>query len=317
MQASVTVRVPGSTSNLGAGFDCVGVAVGRWLRLNARSTPGAAPGESGATVTIERHGALGALETPPDQDLLYRGFVAACRAAGREVPHGVEFAADSDIPVARGLGSSAAATVAGAAAANLLLRLRLDQTALAALCTEVEGHADNVVPAIYGGATLVLRLGPGGPGGPDGLVVAPLALHQSLTLVFAIPEFTVETKRARAVLPQTVPHAQAVAAAAKSAALVQGLAHADPRLLAAGLDDVLHVPYRAALVPGYNEVVGAARQAGAFGATLSGSGPTIVALAPAVGSAAVADAMLRAWRGRGIAAEAFQVAHAAGGYEAA
>jgi len=315
MRASVTVRVPGSTSNLGAGFDCVGVAVERWLRVTVRSAsgpdPGRKPGVPVAPVTITRRGTLSALTTPLDEDLLYRGFVAACRAAGRDVPAPLELSAESDIPVARGLGSSAAATVGGAAAAVALLELDLGKEALAALCTELEGHPDNVAPAIYGGATLALR-------GPDGdLSVTALELHASLALVFAIPDFTVETQRARAALPETIPHAQAVWAAAKSAALVHGLAHADARLLAAGLDDVLHVPYRRSLVPGYDEVTGAARQAGAYGATLSGSGPTLLAIAPAARAAGVADAMVRAWRTLGVAAESFHVARPAGGYEAA
>src|SRR2546429_9859246 len=118
MRASVTVRVAGSTSNLGAGFDCVGVAIGRWLRLTARTAPDAA----GRLVTIVRGGTLGSLDTAPEADLLYRGFVAACRRARHEVPAGLALNADSDIPVARGLGSSAAATVAGAAAAAALLQ---------------------------------------------------------------------------------------------------------------------------------------------------------------------------------------------------
>jgi homoserine kinase len=309
MRGSVTVRVPGSTSNLGAGFDCVGVAIGRWIRVTACATPGPAPA-LGPPVTIERRGTLSALDAPPERDLLYHGFAAACRAAGRDVPARVALTAHSDIPVARGLGSSAAATVAGAAVATALLELALGPDALAALCAELEGHADNVAPAVYGGANLVLR-------GPAGLTVTPLTVHESLALVFAIPEFTVETRRARAVLPQMIPHVQAVEAAAKSAALVHGLAHADPRLLAAGLDDVLHVPYRRALVPGYDGVTDAARQAGAYGATLSGSGPTLVAITPAPRAAAVADAMVRSWRARGVAAESFVAPRPAGGYEAA
>src|SRR5256712_10230513 len=263
MRASVTVRVAGSTSNRGAGFDCIGVAVGRWLRVPA----GAAPDAAGRTIAIERGGTLQTLDPAPEADLLYRGFVAACRRTGQEVPAGLALAADSDIPVARGLGSSAAATVAGAAAAAALLELRLDRAGLAELGSELEGHPDNVAPAVFGGANLVLR-------GPDGLVVTPLPIHPSLALVFAVPDFTVETKRARAALPATLPHADAVRAAAKSAALVHGLAHADVRLLAAGLDDVLHVPFRRSLVPGYDEVTRAARQAGAHAATLSGAGPT-------------------------------------------
>lgn len=308
MRGSVTVRVAGSTSNLGAGFDCVGVAVGRRLRVTARVDEGA----GSAAVVIERGGTLRALDTSPEDDLLYRGFAAACRRAGRAVPSGLSLAADSDIPVARGLGSSAAATVAGAAAAAALLTLPLDHAGLAELCTELEGHPDNVAPAVYGGAMLVLRA-PTADGG--GLVVTSLPIHPSLALVFAVPDFTVETKRARAALPQTLPHADAVRAAAKSAALVHGLAHADPPLLAAGLDDVLHVPFRRALVPGYDVVTAAAREAGAYGATLSGSGPTLVALAPLGVAAAVGEAMVRAWQSRGTAAQTFHAARPAGGVE--
>jgi len=278
--------------------------VGRWLRVSVRCGAG-----SGQPVAVERRGTLHALDAPPELDLLYRGFVEACRLAGREVPGKLVFTADSDIPIARGLGSSAAATVAGAVAASALLELGLARDALAALCTELEGHADNVAPAVYGGATLVLR------GAAHELIVAPLEVHPSLTLVFAVPDFTVETKRAREVLPGTVPHAQAVAAAAKSAALVHGLAHADHRLLAAGLDDLLHVPHRRSLVPWYDEVTGAARRAGATGATLSGSGPTVVAVTSADRAGAVGEAMVRAWRERGVVAESFQMTRPTGGYE--
>src|SRR3990172_3943085 len=219
MRPSVTVSVPGSTSNLGAGFDCIGVAVERRLTVTARP----ASGPAGARVTIERGGTLHAVASPPEQDLLYRGFVKACQVAGRKVPPSLVLTAESDIPVARGLGSSAAATVAGAAAASALLQLGLGKDALAVLCTEVEGHADNVAPAVYGGATLVLREPRGG------LTVTRLAIHDSLALVFAVPEFVVETKHARAVLPETVPHATAVEAAARSAGLVPGLTHAEAR----------------------------------------------------------------------------------------
>ncbi len=306
MRASVTVRVPASSSNLGAGFDCVGVAVGRWLRLSARrASPGAA---AAAPVTLERIGTLATLAVPADEDWLYRGFAAACRRARHVVPPGLVLAAESEIPVARGLGSSAAATVAGAVAASALLGLALDAHAVAALATELEGHPDNVAPAVFGGATLVVP-------GPDGDIVTPIVVHASITFVFAVPDFTVETKHARAVLPATLPHAQAVRAAAKSAALVQGLAHGDPRLLAAALDDVLHVPFRRSLVRGYTEVTDAARLAGAYGATLSGSGPTLVALAPLARAAAVGAAMVRAWRDCAVAAAAFHIDRPAGGYE--
>ncbi len=309
MRASVTIRVPGSTSNLGSGFDCVGVAVGRWIRVTVRDQP--APGD--AMVVIERHGTLKTLDVDLEADLIYQGFVRACVAAGRleDVPKPLVLTADSDIPIARGLGSSAAAAVAGAVAATALLDLPLDKPTLASICTKLEGHPDNVVPAVYGGANLVLRSAKGE------LTITPLELHESLALIFAVPDFTVETKRARAVLPQSVPHAQAVDAAARSAALVHGLAHAHPRTLAAGLDDVLHIPYRRPLVLGYDELTAAAREAGAYGATLSGSGPTIVAVGSTDDAAVIGDTMVLAWRAMGIRAESFHMTRPAGGYEVA
>src|SRR2546430_12549231 len=202
MRASVTVRVAGSTSNLGAGFDCVGVGMARGLRVTGRADGR----HGGRAVAIQRAGTLQALDIPPEADLVYQGFAAACRRAGRDVPVGLSLATDSEIPVARGLGSSAAATVAGAAAAAALLTLPLDSAGLAELRTEVEGHADNVAAAVYGGATLVLRE-PRRGAGEAGLAVAPLPVSESLALVFAVPDFTVETKPAPAALPAALPHA--------------------------------------------------------------------------------------------------------------
>lgn len=306
MAAGVTIRVPGSTSNLGSGFDCAGMAVERRLRLSARC----AEDRSATAITIDRRGTLGGLPVRPEEDLLYRGFAAACRLGGREVPR-LTLTADSDIPVGRGLGSSAAAVVAGAAAASALLGIELEPEALLALCAEIEGHPDNVAPAVYGGATLALRRPAGG------FFAAPLEVHASIAFVFAVPDFTLETKRARAALPSSVPHATAAEAAARGAALVRGLATGDPELLALALDDLLHVPYRRALVRGYDAVTNAARAAGAHGATLSGSGPTVVALAPSNRTGAVADAMSRAWQGWDVVTESFVVRQRVGGYDTA
>jgi homoserine kinase len=306
MAAGVTIRVPGSTSNLGSGFDCVGMAIERWLRVSARC----AEDRSATAIAIDRRGTLSGLPVRPEDDLLYRGFAAACRIGRREVPR-LTLTADSDIPVSRGLGSSAAAVVAGAAAASALLGIALEPEALLALCAEIEGHPDNVAPAVYGGATLTLRRPAGG------FLAAPLEVHPRVGFVFAIPDFALETKRARAALPASVPHATAAEAVARGAALVRGLATGDPELLAVALDDLLHVPYRRALVRGYDAVTDAARAAGAHGATLSGSGPTVVALAPANRTGAVADAMGRAWQGWNVVTECFVVSRRVGGYDAA
>lgn len=300
MTARVVVRVPASTSNLGAGFDCVGVAVGRWLSVSAILDP-----DAGEPVRLRREGTLRGLPVPTDHDRIVAAFQAACAAAGRVVPHGLSIRASSDIPVGRGLGSSAAATVAGTAAANALLRLGFDDDRLIELCASLEGHPDNVVPAILGGAVLVVPAS-----GVNGqvehgrqLVTAPIELHPEVALVLAVPDFEVETVYMRAALPSAVPHAVASRAAALGAALVSGLTSGHPGLLELALDDVLHVPYRRELVPGYEAVTGAARRAGAYGATLSGSGSSLCAVAPRTAVRDVAAAMVNAWGEIGIAAE--------------
>lgn len=292
MRPRVVVRVPASSANLGAGFDCVGVAVDRWLTVSVTTQSDGVP-----TPTVERAGTLAELRNAPEDDLIVTGFRAACVAAGRRGPTDIHVHADSQIPVARGLGSSGAAIVAGAAAANALLSLGLDEYALARACVGVEGHGDNVAPAVWGGAQLVVT--------GDDLRVSELRVSEELAFVLASPDFCLETARARKVLPRELPHRIATRAAALSAALVHGLATADHSLLRSALDDVLHVPYRKPLVPGYEGVTLAARAAGAIGATLSGSGPTIVAIAPSQAAAGVADAMQRAWGAHGVRATCF------------
>lgn len=306
MSAGVSVRVPATSSNLGAGFDCVGIAVDRWLEASAEITLPAAAA-AGPPLKIERAGTLTSLDLPPQRDLLYAGFAAACRAASRDLPGGLVLRASSEIPIGRGLGSSAAAIVAGALLADRLLGLGLDDHAIIGVGSQVEGHPDNVAPAVLGGATLAAR-------GPAGLAVAPIPVHPSLALIFAVPDFAVATTAARAVLPDVLPHRTAVTAASRAAALVAGLASGRGDLLVAALDDVLHVPYRRRLVRGYEAVTGAARDAGAFGATLSGSGSGIVAIGLAERARAVERAMAAAWRALDVAALTFAATRSVGGY---
>ena len=249
---------------------------------------------------VERAGTLRAVEVKPENDLIVRGFRAACETAGRAMPH-VHIRATSDIPVARGLGSSAAATVAGVAAANALLGLGFDDSRIADMAALLEGHPDNVAASVFGGATLALPR----HAGDLNMLVTQLNVSNDLCLVLAVPPFPFETAHARALLPEQVSHMDARRAAALSAALVHGLDSGDPELLALGLDDVLHVPYRRAHIQGYDQVTEAARAAGAFGATISGAGSTLVAIAPANKSEAVKNAMHAAWSSLGIESEVF------------
>ncbi|PYO73888.1 MAG: hypothetical protein DMD64_05720 [Gemmatimonadetes bacterium] len=198
----------------------------------------------------------------------------------------------------RGDGSSAAAIVAGVLLADAALELNLTRQQVVEIATAIEGHPDNVAPAVYGGAVLSVRTSTGG-----GLVSTSLNVAADIELLIAVPPFPSDTKAARALLPKMLPHADAVLAASRAAALVQGLATGDGALLSAALDDVLHVPFRRARIPGYDAVVAAAQNAGAFGATLSGAGSAILAIAPGQQSAAVGAAMIAAWRDNGVEAE--------------
>jgi len=291
---SARVRVPASSSNLGAGFDCIGVAVDRWLVATAAPAPG-------NTISIRRRGRLTAVSVPLDDDLLARGFRAACAAAAVPLA-GAAIDATSDIPVGCGLGSSAAAIVAGVLLADAALELNLTRQQVVEIAAAIEGHPDNVAPAVCGGAVLTVRT-------PAGIVSTSLKVADGLELVLVVPPFPSDTKAARALLPKTLPHADAVVAASRAAALVQGLSTGDGALLGAALDDVLHVPFRRGRIPGYDAVVTAAQHAGAFGATLSGAGSAILAIAPRERSVQVGAAMIAAWRAAGIEAELIRGGH--------
>ena len=296
------VRVPATSSNLGSGFDCAGIAIDRWLNASVTID------NTRIGFSIQRRGRLSAIRVRADQDLFTRGFRAACAAAGggAVTPVGVTIDATSDIPVGCGLGSSAAAIVAGALLADTALGLGLSRAQILEIGTAIEGHPDNIAPAIYGGAVLSVHT-------PTGFVASPLAVAAGIELLIVVPPFPNDTKAARAALPHTLPHTDAVIAAGRAAALVQGLATGDGALLAAALDDVLHVPFRRGRIPGYDDVVAAAKQAGAFGATLSGAGSAILAITPRERATQVGTAMLAAWRTIGIEAELIRCPAPVGG----
>lgn len=301
VESHATVRVPGSTSNLGAGFDCIGFAVDRWL--TATVVVGKDTSSRSRAITIDRRGTLAGLDVPSTDDMLFAGFVAACTLAGHTVPEQLTFTVTSEIPIARGLGSSSAALVAGALLADRSLGLDLGRAAIAELCTQIEGHPDNVGPAVFGGCTMGVPNDTGTDAGR--WVFANIGIHPELAFVFVVPPILVNTAAARAILPKTVDFPVAVRATGKSAALAHGLTTGDAALLRLAFDDVLHVPYRRALITGMDTVVHAARVAGAYGATISGSGSTLLAVTSQGAATAVADAMRDCWTSLGIATESF------------
>ena len=283
------VRVPCSTSNLGAGFDCLGLAFNRYL--DAAFVPGA------DTLDVERGGTLSTL-VADEQDLFVTAFRAQLAKSGVTEPAGT-LRVTSQIPIGRGLGSSGSAVVAGVALAMAARNETLDRHAALTAALRVEGHPDNAAPALFGGLVAVMTA-------EDG---TPRALLQTLSpdlgFVFVAPDIEVSTQRARAALPANVPHSAAVRTVARVAALLHGLAHADRGAIAAGCNDEMHVPYRLPLIPGARAVMQAARTAGAWGATISGAGSGMIAICERGREEAILMAMEDAFRGAGQAAAGF------------
>jgi homoserine kinase len=245
MRRRRVVRVPASSANLGPGYDALAAALGFYLELEVE--------ETGAfSVECDVPG------VPCDRtNLCVRAFEALQPADD------FSFRIKSDIPPAAGLGSSAAAIVAGLAAADHVFEL---DAPLFDLAAELEGHPDNVGAALYGGFVVCADDGP-----PVRFDPVP-----GLEGVLAIPDEQVSTADARAALPAEVPLADAVHNTAHAALLVLGLARGDLDLVARGLSDRIHQPRRASLYPRSMELLGAARELGAVGASISGAGPTVL-----------------------------------------
>ena len=264
-----TVEVPATTANLGAGYDCLGLALGitNRITLEVRSW---SRGEIELTVDGEGSGEL----TADRENRFVRGVEAAMRLAHGDLPEGVGWRVEmrNDIPLARGLGSSAAATVGGLVAANALLGGPLANHQLLRLATEIEGHPDNASAALLGGFTVAAAT-------QDAVEALRFDVPRDLRAVLFIPELRLSTGDMREVLPNVVPRADAVANLAAVAIGVAGLATRRHDLLRYLTVDRLHEPYRATYFPQLPRLIEAALDADAIGACLSGAGSTVIAFA--------------------------------------
>ncbi|KHK98706.1 serine kinase [Microbacterium mangrovi] len=265
---TVVVRVPATSANLGPGFDTLGLALSVYDEMSVTRLEGDA-------LEIEVTG-QGTEEVPRDAShLVVRAMDHAFRAVGRTRP-GIRLSAHNVIPHGRGLGSSGAAVVSGLLAAKGLLEgeVELGPELLLKLATELEGHPDNVAPALFGGLTIAW-VDESGPQHKKLLVdrgVAPLVL---------VPEFTMSTKEARTYDPQQVTREDAVFNVSRSALLIAALTQS-PELLLAATEDKLHQSYRAQAMPETDRLVQSLRRAG-FAAVVSGAGPSVLVLADGPG----------------------------------
>ncbi len=253
------IRAPASSANLGPGFDCLGLALKLYDEIDFNK---------GDKLSIS-----GCPEEFRGGDnLAYRGFLSALSAAGRG-PEAVQIRfLRQDIPVSRGLGSSAALTAAGALAANELYSLGLTRQELVTAAAMVEGHPDNVAPALLGGLTASAMV--------DGrAVTASWRLSERLKFTVLVPDFELSTQLARAALPKLAPLSDAVFNISRTALLLKALETGDVALLSAGLDDRLHQPYRRPLIPGCDEARRLALELGAAGFCISGAGSALLCIA--------------------------------------
>ncbi|THE07761.1 homoserine kinase [Microbacterium oleivorans] len=265
---SVAVRVPATSANLGPGFDTLGLALSVHDELVVTALEG--PG-----LEIEVSGE-GAVDVPTDgSHLVVRSMAYAFEAAGRPMP-GIRLRAHNVIPHGRGMGSSGAAVVAGLLAAQGLLEgdVTLGPETLLRLATELEGHPDNVAPALFGGLTIAWM-------DQNGPQHKKLAVHRGVSPLVFVPEFTMSTSVARGLAPLHVTREDAVFNVSRSALLIAALMQS-PELLMAATEDKLHQSYRAEAMPATDALVQGLRAAG-FAAVVSGAGPSVLVLADGPG----------------------------------
>jgi homoserine kinase len=285
----VVVDVPATTANIGPGFDCLGAALDLGNRFELRVIEG-----GGERFDLILQGSEGShLRGGPD-NLVYRSAQRVWREAGEE-PVALEARVQLAVPPARGLGSSATAIVAGLIGANALVGEPLSREKLLELAIDIEGHPDNVVPSLIGGLCMTARAA------SNRWRVVRCEWDPSVQVVVAIPAIRLSTSEARRAMPRSIPIPDAVLNLGALTLLLQGLRTGNGDLIADGLHDRIHEPYRWGLIQGGRAVREAALEAGAWGCVISGAGPTLLALASASVAEAVSQAMVKAWEAEGVA----------------
>ncbi len=259
----IKLRIPGTTANLGPGFDTLGLALNiyNYIELDTNTDQ----------LTIEIQGQGENQLATDTTNLTYQAIKKVFDATGKKI-FPLKIKQINEIPLASGLGSSAAACVGGLVAANLLLQEPLTKDELLVLATEIEGHPDNAAPALLGGLVIA--------GKDEGeLICSKIEPANPPNIIVLIPDYPIRTKDSRAILPSQVPFQDAVANLGHLALLIDCFVSGNYKNFYFGCRDKLHQKYRKALVPGFEQVIAACLKSGGLGAALSGAGPTIVGFA--------------------------------------
>lgn len=257
-----TVTVPATSANLGPGFDTLGLAMDLFLKVDVELST------HSNQITWQGEG-KDRVEDPSGHNLLLTAMNRVFYEAGCDIPH-LNLSIKNEIPIGKGLGSSAAAITAGMVAANRILKERFSQKTLLKWAVEMEGHADNVVPAFYGGLTISMI--------HEGEVFFQrLAFPPEIKLVLAVPDFEMPTEQSRQLLPQSISLGDMVANLQRACFLLASVVNGDFIDVNRAMDDLVFQPVRQKNIPGFKQVLAKAREAGALGAAISGSGPSLIA----------------------------------------
>ena len=256
-----TVRVPATTANLGPGFDCLGMALDIWSELTVERAP--------FSVTVKGEGSDAASMPLDERNLVVTGVNAAFEAAGKPAPE-LSYVCRNEIPYSRGFGSSSAAIVAGLLAGSAICGCDLDLEDLIKIAADIDGHPDNVAPALMGGLCIGIHT-------DSRWVTDQVALPDDLKAVLFVPDVEGPTKEARALLANEISRADAIFNIGRAAMLVNAFSTGRLELLRHATEDMLHQPARSAVYPAMNRLIESALIGGAHGAFLSGAGPSVVA----------------------------------------
>ncbi len=297
----VSVKVPATSANLGPGFDCMGLAIPIYNTITIEETvlPGTGieinvlAAESSENELLMEH-------IPMDENsIVYKAVELLYNSIG-QTPSELKITIQSEIPIARGLGSSASVIVGGLIAANELLGRPADETALLSIATEVEGHPDNVTPAIVGGLVITSQEDDGS------IVYRKLDWPEEWHLTVCVPDYELATDISRSVLPKEVPMADAVFNAKRMGMFVHAVHTKDIELMKLALKDRLHQPYRTKLVPGLEKIVANLKHdENVIGTVLSGAGPSILVVSNGKGLDKIKSIVRDTWADLNVKAQIF------------
>jgi len=261
----IKIRIPATTANIGPGFDCFGMALNLYLFMEIE--------EINYGLIIQSKGEGAEQFEKGESNLIWIAFNSVIKkyCIGKEVK-GFRIKTFNQIPVTRGLGSSAAAILAGILAASRFYNLKLTNSEILEIALSLEGHLDNIVPALTGGFTLAYFTK------KEKVKWMNIKIPDDLCIVVAIPDFSLSTEKMREVLPKKIDRSDAVFNLSRAALLVNSLQNSDWALMAESMEDKLHQPFRFSYIPGINEMFVQVKKTGHAGIALSGSGPTVISL---------------------------------------